>query len=111
MGDRSLFGGAAPPERHICSLDRGVVIDILKRVRHETRRFHRRQAPRIGVEKLILLFRSVPSDDIKLRELLEKFRLIERFTPYVSGGRGPSEARKQGSGWRADETRPLLKSR
>jgi hypothetical protein len=37
--------------------------------------------------KLILLFRSVPNDDIKLRELLNKFGLIERFTPYVSGGR------------------------
>jgi hypothetical protein len=47
--------------------------------------------------KLILLFRSVPNDDIKLRELLEKFSLIERFTPYVSGGRGAvraEEARK-----------------
>jgi hypothetical protein len=47
--------------------------------------------------KLILLFRSVPNDDIKLRELLEKFGLIERFTPYVSGGRGAvraEEARK-----------------
>ena len=39
--------------------------------------------------KLILLFRSVPNDDIKLRELLERFGLIERFTPYVAGGRGP----------------------
>jgi hypothetical protein len=38
--------------------------------------------------KLILLFRSVPNDDIKLRELLERFSLIERFTPYVAGGRG-----------------------
>ncbi len=38
--------------------------------------------------KLILLFRSIPSDDIKLRELLERFGLIERLTPYVSGGRG-----------------------
>ena len=38
--------------------------------------------------KLILLFRSVPNDNIKLRELLERFGLIERFTPYVSGGRG-----------------------
>jgi hypothetical protein len=38
--------------------------------------------------KLILLFRSVPSDDIKHRELLEEFGLIERFTPYVAGGRG-----------------------
>ncbi|MGA8057412.1 MAG: hypothetical protein WB999_04170 [Candidatus Binataceae bacterium] len=36
--------------------------------------------------KLVLLFRSVPNDDIKLRELLEKFGLIERFTPYVAGG-------------------------
>ena len=38
--------------------------------------------------KLILLFRSVPKDDIKLRELLEGFCLIKRFTPYVAGGRG-----------------------
>jgi hypothetical protein len=38
--------------------------------------------------KLILLFRSAPNDDIKLRELLERFGLIERFTPYVAGGRG-----------------------
>ena len=37
--------------------------------------------------KLILLFRFVPNDDIKLREQLERFGLIERFTPYVSGGR------------------------
>jgi hypothetical protein len=29
--------------------------------------------------KLILLFRSVPNDDIKLRELLERFGLIERW--------------------------------
>ena len=36
--------------------------------------------------KLILLLRSVPNDDIELRELLERFGLIERFTPYVSGG-------------------------
>jgi hypothetical protein len=57
--------------------------------------------------KLIFLFRSVPSDDIKLRELLEGFGLLERFTPYVSGGRGPSEATKQGIGWRGDETRRL----
>ena len=34
------------------------------------------------------LFRSVPNDAIKLRELLERFGLLERFTPYVSGGRG-----------------------
>ena len=33
-------------------------------------------------------FRSVHNDDIKLRELLEKLRVIKRFTPYVSGGRG-----------------------
>ena len=38
--------------------------------------------------KLILLFRSVPNDTIKLRELLERFGLLERFTPYISGGRG-----------------------
>jgi hypothetical protein len=38
--------------------------------------------------KLFLLFRSVPNDDITLRQLLDKFGLIERFTPYVAGGRG-----------------------
>lgn len=52
--------------------------------------------------KLILLFRSVPNDDIKLRELLEKFGLIERFTPYVSGGRGSI---------RGDEAREWLTDR
>ena len=47
--------------------------------------------------KLILIFRSIPDDDIKLRELLERFGLVERFTPYVAGGRGAvrgEEARK-----------------
>jgi pimeloyl-ACP methyl ester carboxylesterase len=38
--------------------------------------------------KAILLFRSVPNDDTKVRELLARFSLIGRFTPYVSGGRG-----------------------
>jgi hypothetical protein len=52
--------------------------------------------------KLILLFRSVPNDDIKLRELLERFGLIERFTPYVSGGRGSI---------RGDEAREWLTDR
>ena len=52
--------------------------------------------------KLRLLFRSVPKDDIKLRELLERFGLIERFTPYVSGGRGAV---------RADEARIWLTER
>ena len=56
--------------------------------------------------KLILLFRSVPNDDIKLRELLERFGLIERFTPYVAGGavgsRGPL---------RGDEAREWLERR
>jgi hypothetical protein len=33
--------------------------------------------------KLILLLRSVPNNDIKLRELLTKGGLIERFTPYL----------------------------
>ena len=47
--------------------------------------------------KLILIFRSVPEDDIELRQLLERFGLIGQFTPYVSGGRGAirkDEARK-----------------
>jgi hypothetical protein len=44
--------------------------------------------------KLILLLRSVPNDDIELRELLERFGLIERFTPYVSGGRGGRQRRR-----------------
>jgi len=38
--------------------------------------------------KLILLVRSIPNNDIELRELLKKASLIERFTPYVAGGRG-----------------------
>ena len=38
--------------------------------------------------KLILLLRSIPNDDIKLRELLNKVGLIKRFTPYVAGGDG-----------------------
>jgi hypothetical protein len=52
--------------------------------------------------KLVLLFRSVPNDDIKLRELVERFGLIERFTPYVSGGRGAI---------RGDEAREWLTDR
>jgi hypothetical protein len=52
--------------------------------------------------KLILLFRSVPNDDIKLRELLERFGLIERFTPYVAGGRGAL---------RSDEAKEWLEKR
>ena len=52
--------------------------------------------------KLILLFRSIPNDDIKLQELLERFGLIERFTPYVSGGRGAL---------RGDEAREWLERR
>ena len=52
--------------------------------------------------KLILVFRAVPNDDIELRELLERFGLIERFTPYVSGGRGAV---------RGDEAREWLGSR
>jgi hypothetical protein len=52
--------------------------------------------------KLILLFRSVPNDAIKLRELLERFGLLERFTPYVSGGRGAV---------RGDEARDWLERR
>jgi hypothetical protein len=52
--------------------------------------------------KLILVLRSVPNDDIKLRELLERFGLIERFTPYIAGGRGAL---------RADEAREWLERR
>jgi hypothetical protein len=52
--------------------------------------------------KLILLFRTVPNDDIKLRELLERFGLIERFTPYVAGGRGAL---------RSDEAKEWLEKR
>ena len=52
--------------------------------------------------KLILLFRSVPKNDIKLRELLERFGLLGRFTPYVSGGRGAV---------RAEEARTWLEDR
>jgi hypothetical protein len=46
--------------------------------------------------KLGLLFRSVPNDDIKLRELLERLGLIERFTPYSLEAGAPSEATKRG---------------
>ena len=52
--------------------------------------------------KLILLFHSVPNDDVKLRELLERFGLIERFTPYVAGGRGAL---------RSDEAKEWLEKR
>ena len=52
--------------------------------------------------KLILVFRAVPNDDIELRELLERFGLIERFTPYVCGGRGAV---------RGDEAREWLERR
>jgi len=52
--------------------------------------------------KLILLFLSVPNDDIKLRELLERFDLIERFTPYMAGGRGAV---------RGDEAKEWLENR
>lgn len=44
------------------------------------------QVSALDVGKLILVFRSIPDDDIKLRELLERFGLVERFTPYVAGG-------------------------
>ena len=50
--------------------------------------------------KLILLFPPFAATTSKLQELLERFSLIEQFTPYVSGGRAQSEARKQGNGWR-----------
>jgi hypothetical protein len=58
--------------------------------------------------KLILLFRSIPHDDIKLRELLNKVGLIERFTPYLSGApgsRGPvrSEEAREWLGRRRNE--------
>ena len=52
--------------------------------------------------ELFLLFRSVPNDDIRLRELLDWFGLIERFTPYVAGGRGAL---------RGDEAREWLERR
>jgi len=48
----------------------------------------------IRYDRLILLFRSVPNDDIKLRQLLNKFGLIERLTPYVAGGRGAAPKRR-----------------
>jgi hypothetical protein len=58
--------------------------------------------------KLILLLRSVPNDDIELRELLERFGLIERFTPYVAGGRGALRGDEARSGWKGDEAKPSL---
>jgi hypothetical protein len=54
--------------------------------------------------KLILLFRSIPTNDIELQELLQK-GLIERFTPYLGGalgGRGPV---------RSEEAREWLEKR
>jgi hypothetical protein len=58
--------------------------------------------------KLILLLRSIPNDDIKLRELLNKVGLIERFTPYLggaAGSRGPvrSGEAREWLGRRRDE--------
>ena len=47
--------------------------------------------------KLILLFRSVPNDAIKLRELLERFGLRDSHPTSPEAG-GPSEAKKQESG-------------
>jgi hypothetical protein len=38
--------------------------------------------------KLILLVRSIPTNDIELRELLKKSGFIERFTPYLGGAPG-----------------------
>jgi hypothetical protein len=38
--------------------------------------------------KLILLVRSIPTNDIELRELLKKAGFIERFTPYLGGAPG-----------------------
>ena len=55
--------------------------------------------------KLILLVRSIPTNDIELRELLNKVGLIERFTPYLSGApgsRGPV---------RSEEAREWLEKR
>jgi hypothetical protein len=50
--------------------------------------------------KLILLFRSVPNDDIELRELLERFGLLERFTPYSPevGGRQRRRSKRVAEG-------------
>ena len=56
--------------------------------------------------KLILVFRAVPNDDIELRELLAASSSDSRPTSPEAGG--PSEATKQGSGWKSDETRPSL---
>jgi hypothetical protein len=35
-----------------------------------------------------LLVRAIPEGDQELRDLLSKFGLLERFTPYIAGGRG-----------------------
>ena len=70
--------------RRVLRIARAPVIHFQSTKPHQVRR----RAMRMRRLKLILLFRSVPSDDIKLRELLEGFGLIERFTPYVAGGRG-----------------------
>ena len=46
--------------------------------------------------KLILLVRSVPNDDIKLREMLNKFGLVERFTPERGSKGVAGKATKRG---------------
>ena len=50
------------PKRHIRSLDRGVVIDILKRKRHEARGVHRCEAPRLGVDVALEVGRAAQLD-------------------------------------------------
>ena len=52
--------------------------------------------------KLILLLHSVPSSDRELQDFLTTFDLLERFTPYITGGRGPI---------RSEEAREWLEKR
>jgi len=52
--------------------------------------------------KLILLLHSIPSSDRELQDLLTTFDLLERFTPYITSGRGPI---------RSEEAREWLEKR
>ena len=38
--------------------------------------------------KLNLMLHGIPQGDPEVRDLLSKHCLLERFTPYIAGGRG-----------------------
>jgi hypothetical protein len=60
--------------------------------------------------KLILLFHSIANDDIKLRELLQRFGL-ERFTPLALGDSRGSACRSPRGVAHTLRTAPLLPKR